>query len=331
MKTDASTEEPVISYGRIWKTLFSARKEILVSIVALAVIATISGALMEKEYVAEGTVKQTDLTEILQPPDGLTGALGLLAAANGANDRINSYITTLTSPEIAEELLKYPEYIDILFGDDWERVGNSAVWKHRRSVGWALRNGLCSLFSIECVNHLTPLRVSEELTSRVTIEPSTTITQGVLTNIGNTDTFDVSIRGKNPQALLKLLNFIHEAANKRIQHVQTKLTETIAKNLDARIHQLDNTEVRQQIISLLSNQEERLAVLRAGQFNYAAAWLVRPTVSSWPVRPNMALLYVLAFVSAFIAGPAWVWARNYIKRNRNEKTAGNGTAAKLVR
>jgi hypothetical protein len=304
--------DSTISYDRIFGYFRRGLKEIIACFILFAFVATLAAIFSDKEYLVQGTIKQTDLTDVMQPPQGMNGALGLLTAANNANDRINSYISILTSPEIAAQLLTHDDYIDILFDGKWVRQANSAIWKHRQSISWMIRQGICRIFQIECSDVLSAQQISDELADRVTLEPSATITQGVLTSIGNTDTFDVTIRGKNPRALLSMLDFLHNTANRRIQQGQITLAERVADNLSRRIQHIENAEVREQVISVLSGQEQKLAVLHAGQISYAAAWLVSPTISPWPVRPNILLFYLLALVGAFAVGPVILALREHL-------------------
>lgn len=309
--------DSTISYDRIFGYFRRALKEIIACFILFAFVATLAAIFSNKEYLVQGTIKQTDLTDVLQPPQGMSGALGLLTAANNANDRINSYISILTSPEIAAQLLTHDDYIDILFDGKWVRQANSTIWKHRQSISWMIRQGICRIFEIECSDVLSAQQISDELADRVTLEPSATITQGVLTSIGNTDTFDVTIRGKKPRALLNMLDFLHNTANRRIQQGQITLAERVANNLSRRVQHIENAEVREQVISVLSSQEQKLAVLHAGQISYAAAWLVRPTISPWPVRPNILLFYLLALVGAFAVGPVILALRGHLIRRHD--------------
>jgi|GEM_PF-6691733 len=314
--SSASPNDSTISYGGVFRYFMRGRKEFVICLVLFLLVATVAAILSEKEYLVEGTIKQTDLTDVLRPSQGMSGALGLLSAASNTNDRINSYISVITSPEVAEKLLSNSSYIDILFGGKWVRQGNSTEWKHRKGIGWTLKQNFCSAFQIECPDHLTALQVSQELGQHIALEPSSTITQGVLTSIGNTDTFDISLRGKNPRALLKMLEFLHDTANTRIQHSQIALATQVSENLDQRVGLIQNEEVRSQVISLLSTQEQKLAVLHAGGISYAAAWLVSPTVSAWPVRPNIPLFYILAFVGALATALIIVVLREHLSKPR---------------
>ncbi len=297
-------QENLVSYSRTFTFIIQAWREILLTSFFFISISTILIAIADKEYLVQGTIKQTDLTNILQTQTNMGGALALLAPTNNINDRINSYISLLVSPEIANSLIKKDEYMDILFNQKWRRESkNKNAWIRSDSFAWKFQRSLCLVFDIRCLDKLSALQISDELKKRINIEPSKTLTQGVLTSIANTDTFDISLRGKNPTDLIEMLIFLHDTTNKTIQSKQRSLSNRVISNLYYRVENIENTDVRAQVISVISREEQKLAILEAGHIDYGATWLISPTTSNWPAKPNIFLYYVLSLAMAVILGP----------------------------
>ena len=310
----AEAGNPTISYSRIFRVFWQSWVEILWCAAILLAVATAAAAVSQKEYLARATVRQSDLTPALQDVDGLGGALGMLANGGSLNARINAYVSLIASPEMGTALMEHDEFIDILFDDKWQRSGKD--WVHKPSLTWEARSAVCMVFQIECAQALSPLQVSDELAKRLTIEPSATVVQGVLTNIGNTDTYDLRLRGKNPPQLLAMLQFLHRAANERLQADRVATSQRMVDSIADDVEATRNEASQQQLIGILTTEQKKLAILRSGYIGYAADWLVQPTLAPWPVRPNILLYYTLALIAAVGCGPAVQWARSRRRRRK---------------
>lgn len=287
----------------IYEYIFGARREILVATLILMLGATAFAYLSDKQYTISGTISQTDLSDVIQPSPGDSLSLTLLTNATKQSQPINDYLIMITSPEIDSLLMQHPEFISILFNSAYAQDPKKpGTWIHNPSTSFLIKQMFCNLFSINCPAALTAVQISNIVGNRLTISPTAMPDQGVLSPIGASSSYDISFVGKDPENALRLVRFLHDATNHAIQQRDIAFAANVENSLNQRIQHIDSNDAREQMITVLSDQERKLAILTAAKIDYAARWLVAPTVSSWPAKPNLPLLYAAAILGSIFAG-----------------------------
>lgn len=287
----------------LYEYIFSARREIFVSAFLLVFGATVYVALADKQYSIRGTISQTDLSDVVQPSVVGNIPLALLAGSTNQSQPINDYLIMITSPEIGAELMRDPSFIPILFGDTYTRdPDRPALWIHAPGVAFEVKKILCGLISVRCSSALSAVQVSERLSDRLSISPTAMPNQSVLSPLGSSSSYDISFVGKDPATSLRLLNFLHNATNSAIQQRSIVFATDVERSLSERIRHIDNNDAREQMINVLSDQEKKLAVLTAAKLDFAARWIIAPTISNWPTKPNLPFLYALALLGSILVG-----------------------------
>lgn len=303
-ETDTENDEGLtFSIRFIYEYIFRSWREISIAAIILILGATAYAYVSDKQYSISGTITQTDLSDVVQPSVGGSLSLALLSNATKQSQPISDYLIMITSPEIDGELMRHPEFISILFNtaytQDPKRPG---TWIHKSSMGFLVKQMFCNLFSISCPATLTPVQVGVAVDKKLTISPTAMPDQGVLSPIGASSSYDISFVGKDPANALRLLQFLHDATNHAIQQKDIVFAANVERSLTQRIQHIDSNDAREQMITVLSDQERKLAILTAAKIDYAARWVVAPTVSSWPAKPNLPLLYAVAVLGSIFAG-----------------------------
>lgn len=301
---DLVTNESVtFSIKFLYEYIFASRREIFMSAILLILGTSFYVASADKQYAIRGTINQTDLSDVIQPSIIGNVPLALLAGAANQSQPINNYLIMITSPGIDAELMRDPHFIPILFKDSYTRDPNKpGVWTHVPSIAFTIKKKFCDLLFLECPSVLSAVQVSQRLSDRLSISPTVMPDQSVLSPIGSNSSYDISFVGKDPATSLRLLESLHNATNAAIQNRDIVFATEVERNLSKRIRLIDNNDAREQMINVLSDQERKLAVLTAAKLDYAARWIVAPTVSNWPVKPNLPLLYALALLGSILVG-----------------------------
>lgn len=298
-----TSDDITFSLGSVYEFLIAARKEIIFCATAFLIGITVYAYIADKQYQINATISQTDLSDVVPPT--IEGGLAMSLLANAANQSqpINDYLIMILSPEIDKLLMDDKRFIPILFNDTYQPdPSKKGVWVHSPSLSFSIKKAFCTIFAIQCPLYLTPTQVSKRLSQHLSISPTVMPDQGVLSPIGSNSSYDIVFIGKDPATSLALLTFLHNATNRAIQRRDITFAMKVEKSLLARIANIGSNDAREQMIMVLSGQEKKLAVLTAATLDYAAKWVVPPSISTWPVKPNLVLLYAVGAVASLIAG-----------------------------
>jgi hypothetical protein len=87
-----------------------------------------------------------------------------------------------------------------------------------------------------------------------------------------------------------------------IQAHEVAIARQLLASMDRRVGTIQNNDAKQAMIQILAAQERQVAVMTASKIDYAADWVLEPTVSAWPVKPNISLILGMDIVLSLAIG-----------------------------
>jgi hypothetical protein len=258
---------------------------------------------VDPEYTAEATIGPPNPS----PTSALlsTGGNGSVSFAkklmgggsSGGNDTFQEYQNLLQSPRLAVELAARDGFLQVIFDNQWD--AEKKAWKPHGM----LRNIMTS------VKQFLKRPVSENPDATVLymfLQKHLSASQaGSRFALASMDSgyIDASLHYKNREEAEKILGIILHRADEIIRQEQMRDVEARIAYIKNELPNIQQTEQRDSLISVLTNQEELKVMLVADQ-RFASILISPPYASPIPSSPTGPLR--AAIVSMFLSITIWI-------------------------
>ena len=214
------------------------------------------------------------------------GASLLLGTSTGSLE-FQHYLVALRTVAASRALMVDPEISRVIFTKQWDAHAN----RFRPIHGLGLR----LLAFLDPAAGFQAGYMPSAVTLRKVLDDAVVVTAAAT----DADTDEISVRWRDPKFAIKLLMDLHTAANEIVRENDAENARKMVDYLQQQLRGMTVGDERAALISLLVEQEKKLALAQPGM-PYAAVILDPPTASDLPTFPKPAL--ILAIGGVFGAG-----------------------------
>lgn len=266
-------------------------------------------------YATIGAPSQSPVDALLAGGGGGAGqsVKRLLGGATGSssNDPFQEYQQVLRSSRLSQELAQNDNFLPELFGQDWDPVHKR--WRSGPPRGFMV--DLKRALHRPVVEHPDADTLGDELGRILNITPVTSSASSLL-SLGGSGYMTVSFKYKDAHKAEALLNAILSRADEIIRQDQRRDVLARISFLESELPTVTQTDVRQSMIQILSDQEELKTMIIADK-RFAFTMIDPPHASptpSFPPRPSTALLLLALAAFGSFAVTVFFEARSRLVR-----------------
>lgn len=274
-------------------------------------------AFVEPTYTAYATIgapSQSPVDALLSGGGGAGQSVKrLLGGATGSsgNDPFQEYQQVLRSSRLSQELAQNDNFLQELFSHDWD--ASHKRWRAGPPKGFMV--DLKRALHRPVIDHPDSDTLGDELGRILNITPVTTSASSLL-SLGGSGYMTVSFKYKDAHKAEALLNTILSRADEIIRQDQQRDVVARISFLESELPAVTQTDVRQSMIQILSDQEELKTMIVADK-RFAYTLIDPPHASptpSFPPRPTTALLLLVLAAFASFALTVFFGARSRLVR-----------------
>ncbi|HEX3674048.1 MAG TPA: Wzz/FepE/Etk N-terminal domain-containing protein [Rhizomicrobium sp.] len=249
----------------------------------------------------------------------LAGPLAGLIGSGATSDvqPFDLYMELIVSPHLAQRVInKDPEVLHKIFYKEWDPV--SKTYHPPHDVLSTISRIFAYIFGLPAYAPPTAARLSSWLTDNLTIAA-----------VNSTSMQQISFTTPYPSFGVRFLTEMNTEADAIIREEAAKLTDAQISYLENKLSQIQVSDYRQTILSLLSAQETTRMSINE-YLPYASVVLQNSFSSDLPTSPNPLIILIIALVAGLVLGTfaaltaAMVWpngARRFVPSRYRVVTA----------
>lgn len=226
--------------------------------------------------------------------------LSLGPSGGQSMSQFRTYIDSLRSRDLADEIAKNPEIMRYIFWRDWD--AQAQTWREPRPTlsEWVNRTFM-GLLGVRRTPWQAPngARLQEYFAGPGGI--------GILQDIKRPDLATIEYDSSDPEFAIKLLNTVNKAADNHLRRKALLRATQYIDYLSRELNTVTVAEHRQAIMQALSEQE-KFKMSASSAAPYAAEVFDSPSASITPVWPRPFQAYELAIIKGLFVGAAIVLA-----------------------
>lgn len=246
----------------------------------------------------QAATRATSLSSLAQ----LAG-LNLSPSANQSASQFRTYVDSMRSRDLAEDLAKNQDLMKSIFHREWD--GQSQTWRQPEpSLIEMVEGAIMELLGARPLPWQPPngARLQQFLSDEGGLQ--------IITDIKRPDLVTIEYDSSDPQFAIKLLNDVNQAAN---DHLRKKALLRATEYIDFLSRELNTVTVaehREAIMQALSEQE-KFKMSASSAAPYAADLFDKPWASLTRLSPRPSEAYPRAILKGLFVGAAIVLVLHY--------------------